>query len=242
MTAQWRKGWGLLVLGIGLGWLASAHAAGPLTEAAYKKVVEADIAAIIKLLNDGKPERGATSTIKPLALLLANNARHAGQEGIAAEAVKIAEAASKKDWATANEAAKKLASASGGMAPAQLHTLAKLDLADVMSPFRLAKSGGLNIEKDIRDAKKAGSIAADAAILIGARTAGIAEFTYHFPVDKAASGANAAKWKKYTDQMLEVSKQVVTEASKPKPDTAALGKLMGSLDATCVNCHNDFRD
>lgn len=242
MTARCRIWTGFAALALGLSVLTYANAAGPLADAAYKKVLDADIAALNTLLNDGKPERGAMSTIKPLAILIAKNAKHAGKEGIAAEAVKIAEAASKKDWATATAAAKTLAKATAGTAPADLHTLAKLDLADVMSAFRLSKSGGLNIEKDIREAKKAGTVAPDVALLIAGRTATIAEFTYHFPTDKAAAGANAAKWKKYTDDMLNACKSIATEATKGKPDAAALGKLMGALDTSCVNCHNDFRD
>lgn len=239
-----RRIWsGVAALAVGVTALGYVNAAAPLAAPVYTKVIDADIAALNKLLNEGKPERGAMSTIKPLALLIASNAKHAGKDGVAAAAVKVAEAASKKDWAGATATAKTLASASGGTVPADLHKLYKMDLADAMSPFRLAKSGGLNIEKDIREGKKAtSSITPDTAVLIGARTAAIAEFTYHFPVDKAASGAGAAKWKKLTDSMLDVSKQLTEAASKPGATPASLSKLMGALDATCINCHNEFRD
>jgi len=242
MVSRRRIWTGSAALFAGLLALTYAQAAGPLADGAYKKVIDADIAALNTLLNNGKPDKGASSTVKPLAILIALNAKYAGKDGIAAAAVKVAEAAAKKDWATATATAKTLATASGGTAPGELYKLAKLDLADVMSPFRLSKNGGLNIEKDIREGKKAGTIAPDAALLIAARAAAIADLTYHFPVDKAASGANAAKWKKYTDTMLEVSKQIATEASKPKADPKALGKLLGGLDGSCIGCHNDFRD
>src|SRR5689334_8973357 len=101
-----RRIWsGFAALALGLSALAYAHAAGPLADAAYRKVLDADIAALNQLLNNGKPERGAMSTIKPLAILTAANAKHAGKDGVAAAAVKVAEAAAKKDWATATTTA-----------------------------------------------------------------------------------------------------------------------------------------
>ena len=243
MLTRYRLWTGFFALAAGVIVLASVQAAGPLPDGVYKKVLDADIAALNTLLGGGKPEKGAMPTIKPLAILIASNAKHAGNEGIAAAAVKVAEAAAKKDWAGAATIAKTLASATGGSAPSGLHKLAKLDLADVMTPFRLSSKGGLNLEKDIRDAKKAGTIAPEAAELIAIRTAGIAEFTLLFPNDKAAAGANATKWKKYSDDMLNACKQIVTESGKgKKADGKALGKLMGALDASCVACHNDFRD
>ena len=230
-------------LALGLFALTAAGAAGPLPAGAYKKALDADVAALNKLLNNGKPEKGAMSTVKPLALMIAANAQYAGNAGMAAAAIKVAEAAAKspKDWAGAAAAAKSLAAASGGAAPAgPVHTFAKFDLADVMAPFRPTKSGGLNIEKDIREAKKAGTADPAAAELLAARCATLAEFTAHFPNDKA-SGAKAAQWKKYCDAMLGASK-AIAEAATGKKDPKAIGKLMSGLDASCVNCHNDFRD
>ena len=54
-----------------------------------------------------------------------------------------------------------------------------------MSQFRLAKSGGMNIEKDIRDGFKGGKIEPKAAVLIGARSAALAVHTEKMPNDKA---------------------------------------------------------
>jgi cytochrome c556 len=234
---------GLLALSVGAVALTAANAAGPLPNAAYQKAITADVAALNTLLNGGKPEKGAMPTVKPLALVIAMNAKHAGNDGVSAAAVKVAEAAAKKDWAGAAEIAKTLATATGGKAPSELHKLAKLDLGDVMTPFRLGSKGGLNLEKDIRDAKKAGTADPAKAELVGVRCATLAEYTLLFPTDKAASGANAAKWKKYSDDMLSASKKIVEESAKgAKADGKAIGKLMGALDGSCVACHNDFRD
>lgn len=236
MLTRHRSIVGLAALTVGLCLLTVVDAAGPLPDAAYKKAITADIAALNKMLNDGKPANTAKGSIKALSLVIAHNANHAGNTGVAAAAVKVAEAAAKKDWAGASSIAKTLADATGGSAPKDLHNLAKLDLADVMAPFTKA---GLGLEKGIKDGKKAAP-AADVAELIGVRSAALAEFTLHFPNDKA-TGANAAKWKKYSEDMLTFSKQIVAEAGKSKADPKAMTKLMSALDSSCASCHSDFR-
>src|SRR5437762_12255948 len=109
-----------------------------------------------------------------------------------------------------------------------------------MNPFRLGKVGGLNIEADLREAAKKGMIDPKAAEVMGTRCAVIAEYATHFPNQKATTNAgNKAKWKKYCDEMGDLSKQVAEEGAK---GNGKIGPLLKRLDANCTNCHNDFRD
>lgn len=248
MPTPTRRLAGCAALAVGLGYLAAA-AAAPAPEAAVKKAIESDTAALSKLLNDGKPEKGAYGTIKPLALMLAAYGKQTGNDALVAEAVKVAEAANKatkdkkKDFAPVAAAAKGLASPKGGSPlKGAVHEQAGLDLDGVMAPFRPAAKGGLNLEADIKAVVKGGPIDPAAAQLLGVRSAVLADFTAAFPNDEVKTPADKAKWKKYSDDMLVTSQQLATEGAKGKSaEPKALSKAVKGIDGSCVNCHNDFR-
>ena len=222
---------------------ASAPAAPPdLPKDSYKRAIEADIASIQKLLNGGMPEKRAANTIKAEAMMLALYGEATGNAALTSQALRVAEAMAKKDWKGADALAKGLSSPKAGPGPkGPLHEQAKFDLDAAMSPFRLGKVGGLNIEADIRSGAKGNPVKGPEAELLAVRTAAIGAYAAHYPNEKAATGANKAKWDKLTKEMIDISKQIAEEA-KGGANQAKLTGLFKRLDATCTNCHNDFRD
>jgi hypothetical protein len=232
-------------------WLATASAA-PLPAEVTGKLIEADIAYLQKNL-EKPPEKRAVGTLKSVAMLIALQAQNemAGKDGpkmaaLRDQALKVAEALAKKDFAAAKAAADGLSKPSGGaMKPVKLHEQAKFDLAELMSVFRLAKVGGLNIEKDIRDqAKKETELDVKLVGELGAHSNLVGQYALEMPAENAAANpANKKKWDGYTQDMMKLSGEVSTEAAKgAKADKAKLKSLLGKLDASCTACHNEFRD
>lgn len=255
MRIQWIR---RLAGGAGLfaaAWLAvgsvdSGYAADPLPPEVTGKLVEADIALLQKKLAT-KPAKRAEGSLKAVAMMIAlyadQNASGKDAEKMIAlrsQALKVAEAIAKKDFAAAKTAAEGLSKPSGGDKKAiKLHEQAKFDIAEVMSPFRAATVDGLNIEKDIRaqakgvtDVKLVGDLAAHTTLL--------GEYTLLLPVEKAtANAANKKKWDDYTNDMLKLSRDIAAEAAKgAKADKAGLKSKLSKLDGSCTACHNDFRD
>ncbi len=253
MTTRLRLTAGAAALAAGL-WLLSGAAAAPvLSPDTYKKAAEADVAQLQKHLDhigaNPSDAKRYGPTAKSVAMLLAAYGEATGDAGLKDQALKVAEALAKKDYAGAGTEAKKLAVKGGGkpLAAGDLHKLHKYDLAEVMSPFRGGKVGGLNIEKDIRDAfKKDGPTPVDpkAVEVLAARTAVIGEYTLHFPNEKAtANAANKAKWDKWTKDMIGTSQKLIDESAKgKKADEKTIVKMLNTLDGTCRECHNMFRD
>ena len=244
---KFRLSVGAVALATGLGLLTAATAqpkSPALPKETYKRVAAADIAFIQETLKGGNPDKRAVPTIKSVAMLLAAYGEATGDTGLTTEALKVAEAIAKKDFKAADAAAKNLAGAKGGAAPkAALHTLHKFDLAELMSPFRVSKVGGMNMEKDIRDAIKAGTIDTKLAEQIAVRSGAISSYTFHYPTDKATTNkALQDKWEKWSKEMGDISKQMAEEAGKAKADQKALNTILKKLDANCTNCHNEFRN
>lgn len=137
---------------------------------------------------------------------------------------------------------------------ASQHAKYKIDLEEIMGPFRPGENkaagkhyGGMNIEKDIRDAIKKDmpvKLEAPAIELIAIRTAAIGEFAVHMPNDKAAgTQANKDKWEKWTKDMIDLSGKLQAEAAKGKSaDAKAMLKMLDAIDGKCKVCHNEFRD
>ena len=255
MTAKIRLLVGGTALAAGLGFLTAAIAAPPaLPKDSTKKAIEADIASVQALLDniaaDPAKTKGAMRTCRALVLTLGAYAELNGDKALLGQVGKLGEAIDKasdpkgdKDWKAAVEAAKSLSKPpAGGAAPKG--PLVKHDLEDVMSPFRVSKGGGMNIEKDIRDFKKAGKIEAKDAELIGARCAVLADYASKMPNDKASvSNATKQKWEKLCKDMAATSKDLTDEAAKGyKADAKKLLATLIKLDNTCITCHGDFRN
>lgn len=228
----------------------------------------------LKMLS-GSPEdpniKGYYRTARALSMMLAYYGEALGDAGlreqslkVAAELEKIGKAAKTPTAKRATDGSNKVIADGGkaataladklavkpGTAPLKatpLHTMHKFDLEELMGPFRRGeKYGGLNIEKDIRDAiKKDGpaKIEPAAAELLAVRTAVIGEFTVHLPTDKASAGPAKAEWDKWTKDMIDLSQKLQAEAAKGKgADEKVMRKLLDGIDGKCKECHNKFRD
>lgn len=238
MTAKLRTLAGAAVL------FAGAYAlAADVPPASATKAAAADIAALKKKLTGlaADPKKGAGPgghrTAKALALMLTVY----GDDAAKGQAGEIVGSLAKKDYKAAAAAGEKLGEKGGGAAPA---LDGKYDLEDVMSPFRLAKSGGLNIEKDIQDgAKGKGPAAADAEVL-GVRSMALAELTAKLP--NAAATTTPAKtkdWEKLSADMGKAGKELADEAAKGAGANATkITAAMKKLNASCTNCHNNYRE
>lgn len=237
MTSTLRLLVGGAGLAVGLAALTSSTAAD-LPPASAKKAAAADLAALQEKLEaiaeDPAKNRGAVRTARALALTLAAY----GEDGAKGGAGKALAALHGKT----PDAKAALAALKDGGKGAALD--GKYDLEDVMSPFRVAKSGGLNIEKDLKDGIKGGKIAAADADVLGARCVALAEYTAKLPNDKAKTNPAMTKnWEKLSADMAAGGKAVSAEAGKgEKADAKKLVAALKKLDASCVNCHNEFRD
>ena len=262
MTATIRPLVGGTALAAGLWFLTAATAAPPaLAKDSTKKATEADIALLQKQLDtvaaDPRPNKmksGLIRTTRALVLMLGGYADLSGDAALRAQVAKVGGAIDKSsdpkgdgDWKPAIEAAKGLSKPpAGGAAPKG--DLVKFDLEDVMSPFRLAKSGGMNVEKDIRefraDFKANKAVPAKDLELIGVRSAVLSDHTTKLPNAKAtANDQLTKKWEKYSKDMGAAGKELADEAGKgDKSDAKKLSAALNKLDATCSNCHNDFRN
>lgn len=224
-------------------WAAATAAPPELPKDTAKAAAAADVAELQKKLDliAANPEKtkGAVRTAKGLVLTLGVY----GDEATQGQAAKVLLALDKKDYKGAVEAGKGLSSPKAD--PAALKAIqGKFDLEDVMSQFRPTKSGGNNIEKDLRDGIKSGSVEPKAAELMGARSAALAGYTEKMPNDKAKTSPDTTKkWERWAKEMGKASTDLAEEGAKgPKSDTKKLVSLMKKLDASCSNCHNDFRN
>jgi hypothetical protein len=179
-------------------------------------------------------ERRAVPTLKAAAMNLAL----AGSEELREQALKIAIAIGKKEYTEAKALAATLTPKSGKPGdPVKLIELGKYDLDEVMSAYRAEKVGGMNLEKDIKAKTKTD---AKLAALIAARTALLAQYTAALPAEKAAANeAGKKKWEALSMDQLKAAKELAEEAAKNGKD---LANKLTALDATCVNCHNQYRD
>jgi hypothetical protein len=247
VTAKLRLPAGAAALAAGLWFLAGATAAPvDLPKDVAKAAAEADAAALQKKIGEyaAEPKKsGPLRTAKALALTLMAY----GDDATAGQAAKVLLALDKKDVKAAEAAAKGLSSPKADPAAVKAAE-GKCDLDDVMSPFRIAKSGGMNVEKDIKDAlkdaKKGGKVDPKAAELIGARSAALAGYTAKMPNDKAKTNPSMTKkWEQYAKDMASAGKDLAAEGGKgAKGDAKKLQTTLSKLDASCSNCHNDFRD
>lgn len=220
--------------------LASNAVADHVPEGTASKVVAADIAFLQKGL-EKEPERRAIPTLVAAAM----NIAYYGSDDLQAQALKVAEAINKKDFAGAKTAAAALkpAASKGHGDPLKLAEAVDYELYHAMSAFRAERVGGMNLEKDIRtQAKKVTDL--ELAELIAGRVASIGAYSKVLPEGRAAANsANKEKWEKLTDDMNNLASDIAKEAGKGSAaDMAELAKKFSLLDASCTACHNEYRD
>ena len=231
-------------------------AEGQLPEGLAEKVIAADIAYLQKELAVKTPEKQVVPSIKATAMLLAlaaqNNMAGKDADKMAAlrdQALKVAELVSKKDYAGARKAAEALSNpppAAGGKAPLELHKMHGFELHELMSVFRqyetkTRKLGGRDLEKDVKDIARKKKDADPARVAeIGAQVVLIGQYTLHLPNDEGQ--AKKKDWDRYTNEMIQIGRDLAATATKGKADPAALQKKVYALDANCNACHGEFRD
>ncbi|HET6576433.1 MAG TPA: cytochrome c [Fimbriiglobus sp.] len=225
-------------------WLAAGSAADDaLPPDLVKGMAARDIAYLQKELSK-VPEKRAVPTLKATAMLLALYAQDTGQGALRDQALKVAGALAKKDYAGAKTAAAGLKlGAAGKVAPVKLHEMHNFDLAELMSTYRNATVGGRNVEKDIR---KQGKAVTDTQLVgdIGARVVLVSHYALKMPAERAtANAANRKKWEGYSNETQKLASEIASAAAKGAgADKAALAKKLKALDASCTACHNEFRD
>lgn len=256
MTNPLRLFAGAAALGVGLWLLAPAGGAPPaLTSDSYKKVAEADIAFLQKRLGElaaaEEPRDGQRKPTITVAMTLAAAAEALGDPALKAEALKIAEAVSKKDVKGAAELAKKLKVQPGTPGKGDLPKLAKFDVELAMTAFRNTKTGGLNLERDLKDyisMKDPKPVVPADVELLAARSALMMEYAADlhydgkYPSGLSVSPATKAEWTKWMRESVELSRQIADEAGKGNAaDTKKIVKMLKALDTKCYECHNKYR-
>jgi hypothetical protein len=235
----------------------SAATTPDLPAPSYKKAAEADLkfvqtraADLAKKAAGGeKVPDGQSKPAVGAALLLAAYAEVLGDAALKGDALKVAEALQKKDFKAGAELAAKLAlkPGSGKVGPLAKPFKDATQLEIVMQPYRVAIGGGLNIEKDIRDAiKKDNPAKLDPAAveILAVRTAVLNAYSFHVPNDKASIKADSKKlWEKYSTESVGLAKDLAAEAAKgAKADEKKMRALLSGIDGRCKECHNKFRD
>jgi hypothetical protein len=250
VSTQLRSLVGGTALVAGVWFFSGAVAAPPLAKDTYKKAVEADIAQLQKHLttcdSDPKEAKRYGPTAKTLAMILAMEGEALGDSALKDQALKVADKIIAKNFKEAITAAKELTVKPGAAPlPAGLAQLNKVSLDEIMSPFRVATVGGLNIEKDIRSIRD-GKMAVNPAEVevLATRTAILLDYAAAQPNDKAKTNkANMDEWVKLSKDSIELTKKLGDEAAKGKgANEKEIVKLVKALDAKCVVCHNKYRD
>ena len=212
-----------------------------LSKDAAKAAVAADVATLQKQLAEleGSQKKNLAVGGRSIALLLMNY----GDDATKAQAAKVYAGLKlkEKDYKAGIEAVKALSSppAGGKFDPKAIE--GTFELHDVMHAFSMSKSGGLNMEKDIRDLTKAGKVDAKDAIVLGARVAAIADYTLKLPNEKATTNASMkTKWERWTKDMGSAGTGLAQAGEKN--DAKGMLVQLKKMGDSCSNCHNDFRD
>ncbi|HEY1187880.1 MAG TPA: hypothetical protein VGE74_09495 [Gemmata sp.] len=249
-------------------WLVSSPAPAPagtpdLPVDSYKKAADADLKFLQKRLDDlAKSDEPSLRSAKPavaVTLLIAAYADALGDANLKTEVLKIGEAVHAKKYKDADALAKKLTvkagkGKTGGGLP-KLDSFEKAKDKDVtylpttMKLFSnavvLRLPSGMNIEKDLKDWTAKGSttkLDPAAVELLAVRSAVLNEYALHNPNEKARSKPeNEKEWKKFSQEAVDLSKELIAESTKKSPDPKVLRAKLTSLEATCTNCHGKYR-
>jgi len=208
---------------------------------AVKAAVAADVATLQKQLDELSTSQKKNLAVggRSIALLLMNY----GDDATKAQAAKVYAGLKlkEKDYKAGVEAAKGLSGppAGGKFDPKSID--GTFELHDVMHAFSMSKSGGLNMEKDIRDLTKAGKVDAKDAMVLGARVAAIADYTVKLPNEKATTNPSMkTKWERWAKDMGSAGTGLAEAAGKN--DAKGMMIQLKKMGDSCSNCHNDFRD
>jgi cytochrome c556 len=256
VTIQLRQLSVAAALVVGLWCLAPAGGAPPAFKSdSYKKAAEADIAFLQKRLGElaaaEEPRDGQRKPAITVAMTLAAAAEALGDTALKADALKIADAVMKKDVKAAAELAKKLTIKPGSPGKGELPKLDKFDVELAMTAFRNTKTGGLNLERDLKDyisMKDPKPVVPADVELLAVRSALMMEYAADlhydgkYPSGLSVTAASKAEWTKWMRESVELSRQIADEASKgAAANTKLLVKQLKALDTKCYECHNKYR-
>ncbi|MDY3554102.1 cytochrome c [Gemmata sp. JC717] len=265
MTYSLRLVVGCAALAAGLWTLAGNGTAGTpgLPTDSYKKAAEADLKFLQKRLSElAKSEEPSVRSAKPavaVTLLIAAYADVLGDKALKDDVLKVGEAINAKKYKDADALAQKLAIKPGsGKAGGELPKLEAFEkakdkdvtyLPTTMKLFSnttvLKLPSGMNIEKDLKDwTAKGSAVKLDPAAveLLAVRSAVLNEYAHDYPNEKArTSPQNLKEWQKFSKDSVDLSKDLIAEATKKAPDFKALRTKLTALEATCTNCHGKYR-
>jgi hypothetical protein len=253
-----------LLLTAGLGWWATADARPAaedkgtalidkpvLPEADLTQLIDHDAKIVQAALATGKPDKKSVTRAKAASYMVALYSQQLahGDKGPAMAtlrdtALAVADALVKDDFATAQTLAKNLSSGiapnpAAKTAPVPLHTV--IDIADLMSQFKVARSGGQDLEKQMNDLikKPTSSIDLKAVGLLSDKAAAISQLTEAMP-PAGGGGKDPKKWVQWSQEMRSAALDAgkAAKSGKAADAKAALKKM----EASCTSCHNVFRD
>ncbi len=212
-------------------------------------LAESDVAFLKKGLSK-KPADKEINTLKATAMMLAlyaqngmtgaDAAKAAGQRD---QALLIAAAIEKKDYAAAKAAVEGLATAKDGdpKKSVKLHEQHKFELSELMAQFSLGRSGGRHIEADLKAQATKVTDVKLAAELAG-RVATIGQYTLDMPAPDAV-GPKKKKWDDFSKEMIKLGTDAAAEAAKgDKAERAALAKKLAAINLNCKGCHDVFKN
>jgi hypothetical protein len=144
----------------------------------------------------------------------------------------------------------------GNAGPQAAEAAKKVAIEDLMIAFKPRNKGGFGIgpkgavtpdgieQKIINMSKRALTPPQvgkqkEPLIEMTERAKAIAEITQHYMPPKKA-GANPANWKKYTQEMKKSADDLAGALKGGNP--AQIKSAATDLNASCTNCHSDFRD
>ena len=239
----------LCTLGLGFAILSnipSVRAADGIVPTAA--LAESDVAFLKKGLSK-KPADRELNTLKATAMMLALYAQNdmAGSDAAKAagrrdQALLIAAAIEKKDFAAAKSAVEGLSAAKEGdpKKAVKLHEQHKFELSELMAQFALGRSGGRHIEADLKtQASKVTDV--KLAAELAARVATIGQYTAEMPAADAV-GPKKQKWDDFSKEMIKLGTDASAEAAKgEKADKVVLAKKLAAINLNCKSCHDTFK-
>jgi hypothetical protein len=210
----------------------------------------AQLTADISYLKTTLAKKGKT-TVKPLkavAMMVAMQAQDQAKgddadklAGTRDQALKVAEALAKgtPDWDLAIKASESLGTAKGDAKKVVKFEATDFDVQELMTVFRPKNKGGLGLETTLLEQVKG---VKDAKVALGYGNQIVLIGKYSELLAKSMNAGNKEKdWIAHAKEMQKVGGDLVTEASKEKPDLKALTKAMKAIELNCTACHKDFR-
>lgn len=260
MTQPGKLVLGAAVLALGIGLIAvhgnAADEKGPgVPDAEYPKLVAQSLKVIKDALAVEEPRFKDAVKAKTAAIMIAVYAQsgpmNAERATMRDAALKVADALEKakesEKYGDARKAADELANlkpnAAAKTMPVEPLMEKHIFIEELMSQFKVARAGGLDMEKKLQNLSISGlrskEIAADVMdeplVLLSYQTAMAAKVAREFD-----PGNKQQVWKKYCDEM-EKSAAELAEAVKAKNGKSGF-VAVEKLNSSCKKCHDDFRN